>query len=401
MPAGSPIVRWSLGWWLALAVVALLSLAACTSDSDGASTNGDSEAIAGTDDERNTIAVAEQFGPSTAALSVQVGGQLMLGDVAAPTGGPVQQSSGSGFVIEVAGERFIVTNFHVVESTLEPNTSNLRGDAVITAAFGEEESMATSLNVVGVNPSFDLALLEATDGDEIPEVEPIPIGDSDDVQFGQKTIVIGNPFGFGASITTGIVSSTERFIQSVGGVDIPMLQTDAAINPGNSGGAMLSSSGELIGINTAIFNPEAGAFAGIGFAVPSNLLSDTLVNLETGGVTMLSDVRPAFGAQLGNLAGLPPAIRTEAGLPDSGIAVLDVDPDGPAADAGIRVPEFQSVGGLAVPVNPDIIIAIDGEPVPNADALNELITFGSDLGEEVVLTIRRDGEDLEVSVSLN
>lgn len=395
--------------WLGLIAAFALVLSACASavDSAAETTDGEPEApaadtnIGPTEDELNTIAVAERFGPSTAALSVRVGGQQMIDGVAVPADGPVQGSSGSGFVIEIEGDRFIVTNFHVVEATLEPGTSNVRGDATIEAVFGEAGLTETSLDVIGVNPSFDLALLEATNGDEIPQVEAIPIADSDDVQLGQKTIAIGNPFGLGATVTTGIVSSTERFIRSAGGVDIPNLQTDAAINPGNSGGALLNSSGELIGVNTAIFAPgQAAASAGIGFAVPSNLLVESLVNLENGGVSMLSDTRPAFDAQLGNIAGLPPAVRAEAGLPDSGIAVLDVDPDGAAAEAGLRVPDFQEINGFPIPQNPDIILAVNGEPVETAEELNELITFGTDLGDDVVLTILRDGEELDLTVSL-
>lgn len=398
--------------WFRTAAVLLtgaLVLSACASESDAAPGENAASTIASIDDnnlgptsdELNTIAVAERFGPSTAALAVRVGGQQMLGDEVLPANGPLQSSSGSGFVIEIEGDLFIVTNFHVVEATLEPGTSNLRSDAEITAAFGEDGSTEITVDVLGVNPSFDLALLEATGADGIPAVEPIPIADSDAVLLGQKTIAIGNPFGLGATVTTGIVSSTERFITSVGGVSIPTIQTDAAINPGNSGGALLNSSGELIGVNTAIFAPgEQAASAGIGFAVPSNLLVESLVNLENGGVSMLSDTRPAFGAQLGNIAGLPPEVREAAGLPDAGIAVLDVDPDGAAAAAGLRAPEFDEIAGIPIPVDPDIIVAANGESVASADELSELITFGTELGDEITLTILRSGEELDISVSL-
>lgn len=397
---------------LAIMLAAALILSACASsgsaDDAGTAEAGDAVVveevnpnIGPTSDELNTIAVTELFGPSTAALSVVVGGQQMVDGVTIPGGGPVQQSSGSGFAIELNDGTFIVTNFHVVEATLEPGTSNVRDDASITAAFGQDGVLEVALDVIGVNPSFDLALLEATGGDSLPVVTPIPISDSEEVVIGQKTIAIGNPFGLGATVTTGIVSSTETFIQSIGGVDIPTIQTDAAINPGNSGGALLNSSGELIGVNTAIFAPGAtAASAGIGFAVPSNLLVESLVNLEGGGVSMLSDTRPAFGAQLGNIAGLPPTIRAEAGLPDSGIAVLDVNPDGAAAAAGLRVPDFIDIGGIPIPVNPDIILALNGEPLETADELTEAISFDSQLGDQITITILRDGEELDLTVSL-
>lgn len=395
--------------WAALLVIGALIFSACASSATTDATTGDDTEsgtststdgnLGPTAGELNTIAVTQQFGPSTAALAVEVGGQMMLGDAQALPG-PVQQSSGSGFVIEIDDSRFIVTNFHVVMATLQPNTANVRDDATITAAFGEDGTNETQLNVIGVNPSFDLALLEATNGDSIPDVLPIPIGNSDGVQLGQKTIAIGNPFGLGATVTSGIVSSTERFITSVGGIDIPTIQTDAAINPGNSGGALLNSSGELIGINTAIFNAGTSAFVGVGFAVPSNLLLESLVNLEDGGVSMVGDTRPAFGAQLGNIEGLPPAVREEAGLPDAGIAVISVDPDSPAAAAGLTEPEFTDINGFPIPINPDIILEVDGEPVATAAELTEIITFGVDDRDAVVLTILRDGEEIEVTIDL-
>jgi hypothetical protein len=114
------------------------------------------------------------------------------------------------------------------------------------------------LEIVGVNPSFDVALLTTADpGASFSDVMPIEVADSDEVAVGQKAIAFGNPFGLDATVTTGIISATSRLVPSVGEVSVPMLQTDAAINPGNSGGALLDSQGQLIGVNTAILNPEA------------------------------------------------------------------------------------------------------------------------------------------------
>lgn len=375
------------------------------------------DAFGPTEDELNTIAVAERFSDSTAALSVTVGGQAME-----PLGGadgntpemllpdqnvppqfqaPPQQSSGSGVLIEIDDNPFIVTNFHVAMPALEQGTSQLRSDSTIIATFGANDASTFSLDVVGVNPSFDLALLQAQDGVTLPNVEPIPIADSDLVVKGQKTIALGNPFGLGATLTTGSISSIGRLVTSIGQVSVPMFQTDAAINPGNSGGALMSSSGELIGINTAIFNPEARAFAGIGFAVPSNLLVEALGNLEDGGVSTLSDTRPVFGASLGTLSLLPAPIRAEAGFPDSGVVVLDVLAGGPADAAGLAAPEFQQIQGIGVPIDPDIIVAIDGQPVETAEDLNLSITYDANIGQEVTLTILRDGEEVDVPVTLN
>ena len=315
---------------IALGVAFVLVLAGCSSTGTAdvaAPADAETDVAAGsafgpTEDELNTIAIAERFSPSTAALDVTVGGEQMLPRETDSTSTPIARSSGSGFQIDVGGASFVVTNFHVVQDTLEQGTSEMRSDATIVATFSDGGASEVSLNVVGVNPSFDLALLEATGGSTLPNVEPIPLGDSDLVLKGQKTIAIGNPFGLGATLTTGNVSSVGRFVQSIGEVSVPMIQTDAAINPGNSGGALLSSSGELIGVNTAIFNPEAAAFAGIGFAVPSNLLLEALANLELGGVSNLLDTRPGFGASLGSLEFLPADIREAAELPSTGVAVL-------------------------------------------------------------------------------
>ncbi len=419
-----------------LVVIALIAAACSGSDtadaaqsSDDAQSDSDGgggapitpadfvDAIGPTDDELNTIAVAERFGDSTAALSVTVGGQAMLplgsegdtpDDLILPDENvppefqtPPQQSSGSGVLIELDGARFIITNYHVAMPTTVDGTSEMRSDSTIFATFGANELNTFGLQVVGVNPSFDLALLEPIDGVELPNFEPIPLGNSDLVVKGQKTIALGNPFGLGVTLTTGNISSINRLVTSIGNISVPMIQTDAAINPGNSGGALLTSSGELIGINTAIFNPEARAFAGIGFAVPSNLLMEALTDLEGGGVSTIEDSRPVFGANMGNLSGLPAEIREEAELPATGLAVLAVRPGGNAEAAGFSDPEFQQVQGIGIPVNPDIIVALNGNSVTTPEDLNLEITYNADFGDTVTLTVLRDGVEVEVPVLLN
>ena len=405
-----------VGRLLAGLIAITLLATACSTDNGGSSNSTNTatapqtinvddlgDNIGPTDDELNTIAIAQRFSQSTAALSVTVAGtQMIPGDDGVLTQAPdgtIAQSSGSGVLVDVDGTRFLVTNFHVVMDTLTPGTSDPLPDSTITATFGEDEIGQVPLRVVGVNPSFDLALLEPESG-SFPDAVPFPLANSDTALKGQKTLAMGNPFGLGVTLTTGSVSSTGRFVQSVGGVGVPMIQTDAAINPGNSGGALINSSGELLGINTAIFNPEARAFAGIGFAVPSNLLAEALVNLQLGGVSSINDTRPSFGAQLGTLEFLAAEVRAEAGLPDAGIAVLSVAPGGPAEAAGLRSPEFTMIQGLTVPVDPDIIVGIDGESVVTAMDLNAVITFEADLGQEVVLTVLRDGAETEIPVVL-
>ena len=180
---------------------------------------------------------------------------------------PPQQSSGSGVLIELDGERFIITNFHVAMPTLVDGTSDMLSDSTIFATFGANELDTFGLRVVGVNPSFDLALLEPIDGVELPNFEPVPLGNSDLAVKGQKTIALGNPFGLGVTLTTGNISSINRLVTSIGNVSVPMIQTDAAINPGNSGGPLVNARGEVIGINSAIAS-RTGFFSGYGFAIP-------------------------------------------------------------------------------------------------------------------------------------
>ena len=407
-------------------LAALLLIATACSSTDGSAESQSSSTINAaalegafgpTEDELNTIAVAERFGDSTVALAVTVGGQAMLplgaegdtpDDLILPDQNvppefqtPPQQSSGSGVLIEVDGDRFIITNYHVAMPTTVDGTSEMRSDSTIFATFGANTSDTFGLQVVGVNPSFDLALLEPVDGVELPNFEPIPLGDSDLAIKGQKTIALGNPFGLGVTLTTGSISSINRLVTSIGNVSVPMIQTDAAINPGNSGGALLTSSGELIGINTAIFNPESRAFAGIGFAVPSNLLLETLEDLEDGGVSTLEDSRPVLGVNMGNLSGLPAEIRDEAGLPSSGLAVLGVAPGSSAEAAGFTNPEFQQIQGLGIPVDPDIIVGLNGDAVTTPEALNLAVTYSADFGDTITLNVLRDGAEVEVPVALS
>ncbi|MEM7342215.1 MAG: trypsin-like peptidase domain-containing protein [Actinomycetota bacterium] len=392
--------------------VALAALAGDDDDAAAAPATADAPGVA---TEAELIDVVQRFGPSVAALAVAVEGDAVgpfgalepeqlppeLRDVIPPMETEIRRSSGSGFVIDVDGTPFLVSNFHVVSATLEPGGVEFRPGATIDAQFPDHPD-PVPLEVRGVNPSFDLALLTPLDPDRpFPDVEPIPLADSDQVVRGQTAIAIGNPFGFDATVTSGIISSVGRFVPSVGQVSVPMLQTDAAINPGNSGGALLDSSGRLIGVNTAIFNPEGRSFAGIGLAVPTNLLLEALANLELGGVSNINDTRPGFGAQLGSLGVLPPTVRAELGLPDEGVMVLEVAPGGAAEQAGLQgSDEVAEVAGLTLPVGGDVIVAIDDRSVAAAEDLNIAITYESEIGQEVVLRVLRDGSEIEVPVRL-
>ena len=375
------------------------------------------EAGATLEDERNTVEVVQTFGPSVVAINVSVRGiqvdpfqnmppefRFFFGD-RLPFGTPQEefrQGSGSGFIIE-PGQ--IVTNFHVVSEALADNSTDLLEGAVIEVDFPGDEAQGLPARVLGVNPSYDLALLELEDGAAVPAgVVPIPMADSATIEVGQKVIAIGNPFGLQSTVTTGIVSALGRDVPSIGRISVPMIQTDAAINPGNSGGPLLNSRGELIGVNTAIV-PGLGAngqrgFLGIGFAVPSNFLSDSLADLQEGGFFDVFSTRPRIGIQIRALEGYPESVRDSLNLPERGVMVVAVETDGPGDRAGLRGAEFTvSADGLELPAGGDVIVAFEGEPIEDANELQQLV-FAREDGDTVDLTIWRDGQKQMLAVTL-
>jgi len=368
--------------------------------------------------ELNTIDVIDRFGTSVVAVSVAVRGETMspfegLPDDEVPDDyrrfkqffgdePPVQRSSGSGFLIEFEGDPFLITNFHVVEAALEPDTADYRDGAAISVTFPADADEAVAVAVVGVNPSFDLALLQLEDASDLPIAPPLTIADSDSLEVGQKTIAIGNPFGLESTVTSGIVSAVGRFMVTIGQVPVPMIQTDAAINPGNSGGPLLDSGGRLIGINTAIVNPQGRSFAGLGFAVPSNLLVEALSNLELGGVTDVSSTRPRLGIAAQSLGMVPMVVREQLDLPDQGVAVIDVQPGSVADQAGLRgsTETITLDEGFEFPAPGDIIVAIDGDRVDSVEDVATKVTYGSMAGDELDFSVIREGEELSVTVRL-
>ncbi len=274
--------------------------------------------------------------------------------------------------------------------------------ASITAVFPGDENEPIALRVIGANPSFDLALLTGkNDADAFADIPGITIANSENVRVGQKSIAIGNPFGLESTVTTGIISAVERFTPSIGRVSVPMLQTDAAINPGNSGGPLLNSQGQLIGVNTSILNPEGRSSAGLGFAVPSNLLVEALANLESGGLSDIRDTRPIFGARMQTLDVVPKGIREALDLPDEGVLIIDVLPGSPADKAGIRgSTEVVTLGSFDFETGGDVITAVNGTALNSAEQLDLLVSYESMAGEELRLDALRNGEVITLTVTL-
>jgi len=294
--------------------------------------------------------------------------------------GPVPQAgAGSGFVIDAQGH--ILTNFHVVA-----------GAQQIDVFLGDRSQYPAK--VVGGDARADIALLKIdTRGKAL---KTLPLGDSSVLQVGQRVLAIGNPFGFQSTLTTGVVSALGRTVRTSETTFIDeAIQTDAAINRGNSGGPLLNSSGQVIGINSAIFTPSPeGAPAGIGFAIPINTAKRIVQDLLTVGRVR----RAILGVE-----GRPlwPQLVEFLDLPvEEGILIERVIPGGPGANAGIRGGDRAVLAGLRqILVGGDVLVAIDGQKISNQLDLN-LILNRKRPGDAVTATVYRGKRKMDVRVTL-
>ncbi len=294
-----------------------------------------------------------------------------------------QEGSGSGFVYDNRGH--IVTNFHVIE-----------GAAELHVTFFDETRVPAE--VVGVDPSNDLAVIKVDVAPELLRV--IPLGDSDHLKVGRFVVAIGNPFGLQQTLTTGVVSSLGRVIEGPDGRFIgEIIQTDAAVNPGNSGGPLLDLDGRVVGVNSAIISPS-GASAGIGFAIPVGTLKRVVPELIARG----RYAHPWLGVELFNVSGNLAALLNRAGVRTpggGGVMVAGLSTRGPAARGGIRGPsEVGLLGNLRVPIGADYILALDGEPVTTDRDITVLLETKHRVGDRVKATIWRDGQVLDVEIVL-
>ncbi len=295
-----------------------------------------------------------------------------------------QEGTGSGFVYDSEGH--IITNYHVIEDA-EELTATLANGGVYEA------------EIVGVDPNNDLAVVCIDAGDDLPA--PLGLADSDQLRVGQLVLAIGNPFGLDQTLTTGIISALGRVIESPddSGFIGEAIQTDAAINPGNSGGPLLDLQGRVIGVNSQIIS-TSGASAGIGFAVSSNTVRRVVPQLIAQGYF----AHPWLGLDSVSLtASMALALRQAgADVPvDQGLLVTDVAVGGPAAKAGIRSGSRTArLGRYRVVVDGDIIIALDGEPVSDLQDLTLYLEGETAIGDTIVLTILRDGQELSIPVTL-
>ena len=272
----------------------------------------------------------------------------------------VQNSLGSGVIVDAEGT--IVTNHHVIAG----------GDEIIVVLADRREFEA---ELLGSDERTDLAVLRIDPGDE--RLAFLELRDSDDVEVGDIVLAIGNPFGVGQTVTSGIVSALARTQVGISDLNF-FIQTDAAINPGNSGGALIDMDGALIGINTAIYSKSGGSL-GIGFAVPSNMVRTVIAGFTTAGKL----VRPWLGAW-----GQPVTAEIAQSLGmerPSGVLINDVYPGGPAERAGIRVG--------------DAVVTVNGRPVDDPKALNFRIAT-LPVGETAKLRLVRRGRETRVDLPL-
>ena len=289
------------------------------------------------------------FAPNGRAKSIE---QIYAG--ASP--GVVQitqgNAEGSGFVIDANGD--IATNAHVVD-----------GGGAVTVSFSNNDKVPAK--VVGIDDSTDVALLKVS----APSAALVPLqfGDSSKLRVGDSVVAIGNPFGLDRSASSGIVSAVGRQIQAPNGFAINgAIQIDAAINHGNSGGPLLNAQGQVVGITSQIADSGVNANVGVGFAVPSNTVSQIVKELGTSG----SVAHAWLGVQL---SPVDANIATRAKLPVThGAMITGVGPNGPAASAGFRVATGKTViGGTSYGTGGDIVTAVNGSPVTSPEDLQTAI----------------------------
>ena len=285
-----------------------------------------------------------------------------------------QEGQGSGFIIDKEGH--VLTNYHVIADARQ----------VEVTLHNRKKYRAT---VVGTDRAHDLAVIQIKG----PGLTPMVLGDSRNLQVGQKVYAIGNPFGLAGTMTNGIISSI-RPVQEPDGMQIDdAIQTDAAINPGNSGGPLLNWHGEVIGINTLIAS-NVGQSAGIGFAIPVNTAKAVLNDLVTLGRVR----RPAMGVRT---IPITPELADQMGLAaDSGLLIVQVVPGGAADRAGLHGGNERAyIGNIPITLGGDLIVAIDGQEVQDQQDLSQVMN-NHRAGDTVRVTIYRGKKKIDVSVTL-
>jgi S1-C subfamily serine protease len=318
-------------------------------------------------DEQNNIDIYKSARDATVFITSKVYTRTFFG-VYPETG------TGTGFVISPEGE--ILTNNHVAG-----------GGAQVTVTLSDKKVYKAT--VLGFDPRNDLALIKIDAGRKLPTMR---LGDSNHLVVGQKVLAIGNPFQFEGTLTTGIVSSLDRTIETEERKLEGMIQTDAAINPGNSGGPLLDSHGSVIGINTAIYGSQGSI--GIGFAMPISRAKAMLEEYQTRGKISrpwLGLVTVPVGGDLSEMLQLPAS---------GGLLIQEVERGSPAEAAGLRGPtRVVIVSNFQLGIGGDLLTHGDGQPIPDKESLKRLMDkkHGGDMLE---LTIYRNGRNEKIRLKL-
>jgi len=330
----------------------------------------DARPAALTSDEQHTIALIARAKPAVVNITtVSLAYNYFMEIVP-------RRGQGTGFIIDPRG--YVLTNNHVVAGARRVQVRLADGRRLWARLVGRDTR--TDLAVIRVRTSRQLAVL--------------PLGDSKHLQVGQKVVAIGNPFGLGHTVTTGIISALNRNLRTRRGMVMRgLIQTDAAINPGNSGGPLLDSAGRVIGINTVIYSPS-GASAGIGFAIPVSRAREVAAALIARGRV----VRPWLGIEGVTL--LPEYANVLELLVNRGVLIVRILEGSPAAAAGLKgADSVIEAGNLRLPAGGDVIVALDGRPIRTMNQLMRLITRMK-VGRVITLDVYRAGRKIKVKVKL-
>jgi S1-C subfamily serine protease len=368
--------------------LATASLAAGCGSDDGAEPDegagaGERVVIQTADGSFNPGAVYERDAPGVVTVA-----SIFGGDATGLFGGRGAAGQGSGFVIDESGE--IVTNAHVVTDGEAGGGGEITAAKEVFIQFADRNRVPAE--VVGFDPFADVALLKVEpDG---LDLRPIELGSDDSVAIGEPVAAIGSPFGEEQSLSTGIVSATDRSIQSLTEFQIDgAIQTDASINPGNSGGPLLDGDGNVVGINQQI-NTTSGGNEGVGYAVPVDLVKRSVEQLRADGEVAYAYIGVTTQPLYPQLAD-----RLEIDS-DTGALVAEVVEGGPADEAGVRGGDQKvKFQGINIDAGGDVITAVNGEELVGETDLPRIISL-LDPGETVELDVIRDGSEEQIDVTL-
>jgi S1-C subfamily serine protease len=380
----------------AAALLATVSLVAatvsgCGGDEDGGDSGQASTAtatsttevvVASSDGEFNPAEIFQRDGPGVVTV-LSIFGDGSLADLGAAAG------QGSGFVISDEGE--IVTNAHVVTSGGQNNGGgNPKPANQVYVEFSDRNRVPAE--IVGFDPDADVALIKVDPSGL--DLQPLQLSDREEFAVGEPVAAIGSPFGEKQSLSVGIISATDRSIDSLTQFTVDnAIQTDASINPGNSGGPLLDADGRVVGINQQI-ESSSGTNSGVGFAIPVTAIRYSLDQLRENGevdYAYLGVTTQAIWPQL--------AEELDLGT-ETGALISEVVQDGPADDAGIEGASGQETfQGARIRTGGDVIIAVNGQRLKAESDLAELISRQRP-GQTVTLQVLRDGDEREIEVEL-